>query len=79
MALEVCVLENDDRATIVNSDGDLILARLNSSEFQAQIRTKIIGRNWAYSAFARRRIDARDNTELVCVELPEVESSIKTL
>ena len=58
-----------DRAIILNSEGDLILARLNPTGYHEQSRTNIIGFTWAHPAFAGSRVYARSDTELVCVPL----------
>ena len=62
-------LEDSDRAIILNSEGDLILARLNPTGYHEQSRTNIIGFTWAHPAFAGSRVYARSDTELVCVPL----------
>ena len=59
-----------DRALILNSDGDLILARLTPEGYDEQDRTNIIGHTWAHPAFAGNRVYARSQTEMVAVELP---------
>jgi outer membrane protein assembly factor BamB len=64
-----------DRALILNSDGDLILARLNPRGYQEQSRTNIIGATWAHPAYAGDRVYARSDSELVCVSL--VDGSMK--
>ncbi|MCY2962555.1 MAG: PQQ-like beta-propeller repeat protein [Planctomycetota bacterium] len=66
---------DEDRALILNENGDLILARLNPKSYQEQGRTHIIDRKenspiWAHPAYAGKRVYARSDTELVCVELP---------
>ena len=63
-------LSDEDRAIILNSNGDLILARINKSGYHEQSRTKIIGETWAHPAYVGNRVYARSDTELVCVELP---------
>lgn len=63
-------LGDSDRAIILNAEGELILARLTPDGYEEQSRTKIIGFTWAHPAFAGRRVYARSDTELVCVELP---------
>jgi outer membrane protein assembly factor BamB len=60
---------SSDRAIILNSEGDLILARLNPTGYHEQSRTNIIGTTWAHPAFAGSRVYARSDTELVCVPL----------
>jgi outer membrane protein assembly factor BamB len=66
-------LNDADRAIILNSDGELILARLNPDGYHEQSRTKIIGQTWAHPAYASNKIIARSDTELICYELPVVE------
>lgn len=63
-------LEDGDRALILNSEGELILARLNPEGRHELARTKIIGPTWAHPAYAGSSVYARDDQELVCVELP---------
>jgi outer membrane protein assembly factor BamB len=64
-------LNDTDRAIILNASGELILARLNPTGYHEQSRTKIIGKTWAHPAFAGSRVFARNESELVCVELPK--------
>jgi outer membrane protein assembly factor BamB len=59
-----------DRALLLNSQGELILARLNPSGYQELARTQIIGPTWAHPAYAGNRVYARNDSELVCVSLP---------
>lgn len=58
-----------DRTIILNSEGELILARLNREGYRESARTKIIEPTWAHPAFAGHRVYARNDTQLVCVEL----------
>ncbi|MBS0208295.1 MAG: PQQ-like beta-propeller repeat protein [Planctomycetes bacterium] len=67
---ELVWLNDSDRAIILNAEGELILARLTPEGYHEQSRTKIIGPTWAHPAFAGRHVYARDDSELVCVELP---------
>jgi outer membrane protein assembly factor BamB len=60
-----------DRALILNSEGELILARLNPAGYQEQSRTRIIGPTWAHPAYAGDRVYARSDSELVCVSLQD--------
>lgn len=60
-----------DRAIILNAEGELILARLNPKGYEEQSRTKIIGPTWAHPAYSGTRAYARDDVEIVCVELGE--------
>jgi len=63
-------LNDADRAIVLNSDGDLILVRLNREGYVEDSRTNIIGRTWAHPAFAGNCVYARSDTEIVCVLLP---------
>ncbi len=63
-------LGDEDRAIVLNSDGDLILSRLNPGGYQEQSRVNIIGRTWAHPAYAGNCVYARSDTEIVCVLLP---------
>lgn len=64
---------NDDsqarRAIILNSEGDLILARLGAGGYEETARANIIGKTWAHPAYAGKRCYARSDTEIVAVEL----------
>jgi len=63
-------LNNEGRILALNSDGDLILAKLNRDGFFEQSRANIIGHTWAHPAYVGNRVIARSDTELICVELP---------
>lgn len=63
-------LGDDDRAIALNSDGDLILVRLNPGGYIEASRANILGRTWAHPAFAGNCVFARSDTEIVCVVLP---------
>jgi uncharacterized Ntn-hydrolase superfamily protein/outer membrane protein assembly factor BamB len=58
-----------DRALVLNSDGELILARFSPAGYVEQSRTAIIGSTWAHPAFAGTSVYARSDSELVCVPL----------
>ena len=60
---------DDDRAIALNSDGDLILIRLNPDGYVEESRTNIIGRTWAHPAYAGNCVFARSDRELICVLL----------
>ncbi len=62
-------LEDEDRAIILNSAGELILARLNPTGYHEESRTSIIGETWAHPAYSRGRVYARSDSELVCFSL----------
>ena len=63
-------LGDGDRAIILNSEGELILARLSPQGYREASRTKIIGETWAHPAYVGNHIFARSDNELVCYELP---------
>ncbi|MFO0946043.1 MAG: hypothetical protein U1D30_08865 [Planctomycetota bacterium] len=52
---------------VLNSDGELILARFEQTGYEEDSRTKIIGPTWANPAFAGDTIYARSDDELVAV------------
>lgn len=62
-------LGDEDRAIILNADGELILARLNPTGYHEQSRAKLIGETWAHPAYAGRHVYARSDERLVCAEL----------
>lgn len=64
-------LNDQDGAIALNSDGELVLVRLNQREYVEESRTKIIGRTWSHPAYAGNCVYARSDTEIVCVLLPE--------
>ena len=66
-------LNDEDRAIVLNSDGELILARLNPQGYSEQSRTKIIGPTWAHPAYSGNCVYARSDTELVCHLLVEAD------
>ncbi len=61
---------DSDKALILNSEGQLILAKLNPAGYQELWRSPIIGKTWAHPAYAGNRVYARSDSELICVELP---------
>jgi outer membrane protein assembly factor BamB len=63
-------LGETDRSLCLNAEGELELVKLAPTGFQEFWRTKIIGPTWAHPAFAGSHVFARDDSELVCVELP---------
>ncbi|MFN0197119.1 MAG: SUMF1/EgtB/PvdO family nonheme iron enzyme [Planctomycetaceae bacterium] len=66
-------LGDEDRAIVLNSDGELILIRLNSEGYVEESRTKIVEGTWAHPAYAGNCVYARGDTEIVCVLLPRGE------
>jgi outer membrane protein assembly factor BamB len=77
-------LNDGDRTLILNSVGDLILARLNTTGYHEQARTKVIdGKVWSHPAVAGKYLYVRSDGaeqsaaggpfELVCVALVNAE------
>ena len=60
---------DSDRVLVLNSDGELILARFTPEGYHEASRTQIIGHTWAHPAFAGNRVYARSDSELICVRL----------
>lgn len=65
--------KKSDRVIALNSEGELILARLTRDGYRESARTKITEPTWAHPAFAGNRVFARNDTTLVCVELKQNE------
>lgn len=63
-------LGDEDRAIALNSDGELILVRLNPQQYVEEARADIIGRTWAHPAYTGNCVYARSDFEIVCVLLP---------
>lgn len=59
-----------DRVIVLNSEGELILARISRDGYRESARAKVIDPTWAHPAFADRRVYSRNDTEINCVELP---------
>ena len=62
-------INDTDRVIALNSDGELVLARLTPDGYDEQSRTRIIGPTWAHPAFAHGHVFARSDDELVCVRI----------
>jgi outer membrane protein assembly factor BamB len=74
------IVKNGDRFFLFNEKGDLIIARLTPKGYEELGRAHILepanhdtGRAvvWSHPAFARRRLYARNDKEIVCVDLAE--------
>lgn len=74
----VFIVPQGDRHVIFNDQGDLILARLTPERYEEIDRAHILdpvsfarGRNvvWSHPAFAQRCVFARNDKEIVCVDL----------
>lgn len=62
---------DSDRVLVLNSDGELILARFTPDGYHEQSRTKIIGHTWAHPAYAGDYVYARSDSELICLRLTD--------
>lgn len=73
-------LNDDDRVLALNSDGELVLCRLNPKGYEEQSRARVLrGQVWGHPAFAGRFLFAKSDgaeawrkagqCELICVEL----------
>ena len=63
-------LGDSDRVLILNSEGELILARLTPAGYDERSRTPIIGPTWAHPGFAGDRVFVRNDQELISIVLP---------
>lgn len=61
------------RILALNASGELVMARVDRAGYREQARARIIDETWAHPAFVGRRVFARSDSRLVCVELPGVE------
>lgn len=59
----------DDRLLMLEEAGDLVLIDPNPKEYRELARSKVCGQTWAHPALANGRLYARDNQELICVEM----------
>ncbi|MBX7074822.1 MAG: PQQ-like beta-propeller repeat protein [Pirellulales bacterium] len=62
-------LGDGNRAMALNSDGELVLARLNRDGYHEESRVKIVEPTWAHPALAGDLCWARGDNEMVCVRL----------
>ena len=58
------------KAIALNSKGELVLFELNRDGYRELARQPVVGETWAHPAYAGRRVYARDDEQIVCVELP---------
>ena len=72
------IVKNGDRFFLFNEKGDLIIARLSPKGYQEVSRAHVLeptgtaaGRSvvWSHPAFANRRCYARNDREMVCLDL----------
>ncbi|HEY2841195.1 MAG TPA: PQQ-binding-like beta-propeller repeat protein [Pirellulales bacterium] len=67
-------LNDGNRLIALNAEGELVLARVDPLGYHEESRTRIIGPTWAHPAYAGRHAIARDDQEIVCVELAPAET-----
>ncbi len=79
----VFMVQNGENTWMVNERGELIVARLSPKGYQEMTRAKLIEPTtplkqrtegtvlWSHPAFAGTRVYARNDRELICVELGE--------
>jgi outer membrane protein assembly factor BamB len=74
------IVKNQDRFFLFNEKGDLIIARLTPKGYEEVSRAHIIEPNnhdagrpvvWSHPAYAGRRIYARNDSEIICVDLAQ--------
>jgi outer membrane protein assembly factor BamB len=58
-----------ERAVFLNSEGELIVARLSPEGYAEDGRVAIIGPTWAPAAFAGQEVFARDDSRIVAVRV----------
>ena len=62
-------LGESGRAIALNAQGELILLTLSPQGLAEHSRAKVVGTTWAHPAYAGNRIFARDDEQLVCIQL----------
>jgi outer membrane protein assembly factor BamB len=60
----------DDKLLMIEEAGNLVLLDPNPTEYKELARAKICGKTWAHPAIADGRLYIRDDSELICVQLP---------
>ena len=72
------IVPNGDQDLLYNDQGELILAKLSTQGYEERGRAKLLattsharGRDvvWSHPAFANRRMYARNDKEIICVDL----------
>jgi outer membrane protein assembly factor BamB len=61
----------DDRALILTTPGELVLAELKPAGYRQMGKIAVVGKTWAHPAFAQKCVFARTDEEIVCVPLGE--------
>ena len=62
-------LGESDRAVVLNSDGELLLVRLQPGGYQEISRTRVIGPTWAHPAYAWGCVYVRNDDTITCIEV----------
>jgi outer membrane protein assembly factor BamB len=60
---------DNDRALILTTPGELVLAELKPTGYRQLGKISVVGKTWAHPAFAQRCVFARTDEEIVCVPL----------
>ena len=71
-------LNDSNQSLALNSDGDLVMSELTPEQSTELARANIIDKTWAHPAYARDKVYARSDTQLVCVQLPVKDSRNQT-
>lgn len=80
---DIFLVKNGDRFFLWTEKGDLIIAKLNSTEYKEIDRAHLLGPTstafgrdvlWCHPAFANRSIYVRNDKELVCASLAALDS-----
>lgn len=61
--------KRDDRALVLNANGELLSITLGRGGFKVHSRAQVIGRTWAHPAYSKGHIFARSDREIVCLKL----------
>ncbi len=61
--------KRQDRALILNANGELLSVTLSKEGFEIHSRSQITGKTWAHPAYNRGHIFARTDKKIVCWEL----------
>ena len=63
--------KRNDRALILNANGELLSITLGRDGFRIHSRAQVIGKTWAHPAYSNGHIFARSDREIVCLKLQE--------
>jgi outer membrane protein assembly factor BamB len=61
--------KRQDRALILNANGELLSVTLNKESFEIHSRSQITGKTWAHPAYNKGHIFARTDKKIVCWKL----------